>query len=130
MTSPVGGSSGPIGAKTTNSVRFNAPGYTSNSISLVTPRRLGRLTAFPGGSAESTVSGACDGQSMVKLTVAPTKGHACHQLAWNLYHSEQRQVERQGHHLRLHDARRRTPRAPPRLHSRSALPLKVWRTSS
>jgi len=62
--------SGPLGAFTTNSVRFNGPGYMSKSITLVTPRRLVQLAAFNGGSASSTVSATCDGQHKVQITVA------------------------------------------------------------
>jgi hypothetical protein len=63
----------PRGANTTNSVRFNGPGYTNDSITFVTPKRLVRLTVFNGGSVSSTVSAACDGQSKVQITVTPNQ---------------------------------------------------------
>lgn len=62
--------SGPPGAFTTNSVRFNCPGYTRKSINFVAPKRLVRLTAFNGGSAPSTVSATCDGQQKLQITVS------------------------------------------------------------
>jgi YVTN family beta-propeller protein len=63
----------PRGVNATNSVRFNGPGYTSKSITLVTPRRLVGLTAFNGGSVKSVVSAVCSGEAQAQIEVIPNQ---------------------------------------------------------
>jgi hypothetical protein len=66
--------SGPVGAFATNSVRFQQPGSTQESIAFVAPRRVVQITAYNHGAADSTVTLACPGQpTMAQVTLAPNQ---------------------------------------------------------
>jgi hypothetical protein len=63
--------SGPYGSFRTNSVGFNGAGPTSETFTLVSPRRLAGLDAYNGGSTTSTLSLACPGQATRQVALAP-----------------------------------------------------------
>jgi hypothetical protein len=62
--------SGPYGAFTTFSIGFNGAGPTSANLRLMTAQRLVQVDAYNGGSASSTITLACAGQSTVSRTLA------------------------------------------------------------
>src|SRR5262245_3104259 len=61
--------SGPWGAFRTNSIGFNGPAPANASFTFLSPRRLVQIDAYNGGSAASTVSVSCAGQTTRQVTV-------------------------------------------------------------
>jgi hypothetical protein len=62
--------SGPYGRFNTQSVSFNGSGPTSAAFSLVSPQRVVQIDAYNGGTAASTISLSCAGQTPRSQSVA------------------------------------------------------------
>jgi len=65
--------SGPVGTFATNSVHFQEPGSSQESIAFVAPRRVVQITAYNHGTADSTVTLACAGQRIAQVTLVPNQ---------------------------------------------------------
>jgi hypothetical protein len=63
--------SGPYGAFSGNSVSFNGAGPTSQKFTLVSPRKVVSVDIYNGGTQQSIVTLACQGQRSRQVTVAP-----------------------------------------------------------